>query len=214
MKPEQDVTNKQSVRRYVDMGLGQICPINNMRESAVGDYILYKDYEALQTERDTLVKALQIIRQEEPVGRVVTVGGYPDESEHTVEWLCKYKDLKDGDLLYSKPQPVEQQPEPDTSESKAKTPKESWWAGYRAGKGLPADTPRQDAIATPDVSALVDLLRDIGDVCRQLEMPSERTIAEWADRIDAALAAPLQTGQPAQPCYPGGVCGSNRLDWR
>lgn len=36
-----------------------------------------------------------------PVGRVKTVGGYPDESEHTVEWLCKYKDLKDGDLLYT-----------------------------------------------------------------------------------------------------------------
>src|SRR5690554_4796685 len=46
----------------------------------------------------------------EPVGRVKTVGGYPDESEHTVEWLCKYKDLKDGDLLYTAPQPTEQQP--------------------------------------------------------------------------------------------------------
>ena len=54
MKPEQGITtmttNKQHVRRYVDIGLGQICPINNMRESADGDYILYKDYEALQAE--------------------------------------------------------------------------------------------------------------------------------------------------------------------
>src|SRR5690554_2864017 len=45
--------------------------------------------------------------------------------------------------------------------------------------------------ATPqpaaDVTALVDLLRDIGDACRQLEMPSERAIAEWADAIDAAI---------------------------
>lgn len=47
--------------------------------------------------------------QGEPVGRVKTVGGYPDESEHTIEWLCKYKELKDGDLLYTAPdvaQPV------------------------------------------------------------------------------------------------------------
>jgi hypothetical protein len=27
------------------------------------------------------------------------------------------------------------------------TVKEAWWAGYRAGKGLPPDTPRQDAVA-------------------------------------------------------------------
>lgn len=44
--------------------------------------------------------------QGEPVGRVKTVGGYPDESEHTIEWLCKYKELKDGDLLYAAPQPA------------------------------------------------------------------------------------------------------------
>lgn len=43
---------------------------------------------------------------EEPVGKVRTVGGYPDESEHSVEWLCKYKDLKAGDLLYTTPQPA------------------------------------------------------------------------------------------------------------
>lgn len=49
--------------------------------------------------------------QGEPVGRVKTVGGYPDESEHTVEWLCKYRDLKDGDLLYTAPQPAEKQPD-------------------------------------------------------------------------------------------------------
>lgn len=49
--------------------------------------------------------------EQAPVGRVKTVGGYPDESEHTVEWLCKYRDLKNGDLLYAAPQPTEQQPE-------------------------------------------------------------------------------------------------------
>ena len=38
-----------------------------------------------------------------PVGIVKTIGGYPDESEHIVEWLCKYKDLKQGDFLYILP---------------------------------------------------------------------------------------------------------------
>lgn len=27
------------------------------------------------------------------------------------------------------------------------TVKEAWWAGYRAGKNLPADIPRQEAVA-------------------------------------------------------------------
>ena len=47
--------------------------------------------------------------QGDPVGMVKTVGGYPDESKHTIEWLCKYKELKNGDLLYTTPdvaQPV------------------------------------------------------------------------------------------------------------
>lgn len=42
----------------------------------------------------------------EPVARVKTVGGYPDESEHVVEWLCKHKDMKDGDYLYLVQQPA------------------------------------------------------------------------------------------------------------
>lgn len=31
------------------------------------------------------------------------------------------------------------------------TPKEAWWAGYRAGKGLPSDMPRQEAVEAPPV---------------------------------------------------------------
>lgn len=46
----------------------------------------------------------------------------------------------------------------------------------------------------PDVAGLLDLLRDIGNVCRKPEMPSEQAIAEWADRIDAAL----QEGPPCE----------------
>lgn len=39
----------------------------------------------------------------EPVARVKTVGGYPDASEHTVEWLVKFKDVMSGQLLYAAP---------------------------------------------------------------------------------------------------------------
>ena len=39
----------------------------------------------------------------EPVGYVKTVGGYPDESEHKVEWVVKHKELKDGQPLFTTP---------------------------------------------------------------------------------------------------------------
>ncbi len=38
-----------------------------------------------------------------PVGYIKTVGGYPDESEHKVEWVVKYKELKHGQSLYTTP---------------------------------------------------------------------------------------------------------------
>jgi hypothetical protein len=41
--------------------------------------------------------------EQEPVGIVRTVGGYPDDSTHTVEWLVKHKELRDGDKLYTAP---------------------------------------------------------------------------------------------------------------
>lgn len=68
--------------------------------------------------------------------------------------------------LYAAPPPAEKQPAPDASESKATTPKESWRAGYRAGKGLLANTPRQDAIAAPDVAKLVEALKACRDELR------------------------------------------------
>jgi hypothetical protein len=40
---------------------------------------------------------------QEPVGIVRTIGGYPDTSEHTVELTCRHGDLRDGDLLYKAP---------------------------------------------------------------------------------------------------------------
>jgi hypothetical protein len=58
-------------------------------------------------ERDEMVflkAALAKPAQQEPVGIVETLGGYPDESRHEVKWLVPYRDLKDGDKLYTTPQ--------------------------------------------------------------------------------------------------------------
>ena len=41
--------------------------------------------------------------EQEPVGIVRTIGGYPDESDHIAEWTCSFKYLKDGDKLYLAP---------------------------------------------------------------------------------------------------------------
>jgi len=41
--------------------------------------------------------------EQEPVGIVITIGGYPDDSAHTVKLTCRHRDLKDGDLLYTAP---------------------------------------------------------------------------------------------------------------
>ena len=48
--------------------------------------------------------------QQEPVAVVETLGGYPDESRHEAKWLVPYRALKDGDNLYTTPQPA-QEPE-------------------------------------------------------------------------------------------------------
>ena len=42
--------------------------------------------------------------QQEHVGIVKTIGGYPDQSEHTVELTGRHGDLRGGDLLYKAPQ--------------------------------------------------------------------------------------------------------------
>ena len=41
--------------------------------------------------------------EQEPVGIVKTIGGYPDNSQHTVELTGRHGDLRDGDLLYKAP---------------------------------------------------------------------------------------------------------------
>ena len=42
-----------------------------------------------------------------PVARIVTIGGYPDDSQHTVEWLVKHKNLREGQLLYTHRAPLD-----------------------------------------------------------------------------------------------------------
>lgn len=37
----------------------------------------------------------------QPVARIKTVGGYPDDSCHEVDFLVKYKELSDGQTLYA-----------------------------------------------------------------------------------------------------------------
>ena len=41
--------------------------------------------------------------EQEHVGVVRTIGGYPDDSDHIAEWTCSFKYLKDGDMLYLSP---------------------------------------------------------------------------------------------------------------
>ena len=50
-----------------------------------------------------LYTAPPVKSEQEPVGIVRTIGGYPDNSEHVVDWVRPYKYLKDGDKLYLAP---------------------------------------------------------------------------------------------------------------
>lgn len=76
-------------------------------------FLLCEDDDFLQIAREVLHKygSRSPAVQGEPVARVKTVGGYLEVSEHVVEWLCKHKDLKDGDHLYLVQQPVEKHPD-------------------------------------------------------------------------------------------------------
>src|SRR5690606_37499250 len=63
-------------------------------------------------------------------------------------WTGKPRDYRDVD---SDPEGVlcvdPGAPLKAAAEVEGLTTKQAWWAGYRAGKGLPADTPRQEALA-------------------------------------------------------------------
>ena len=77
--------------------------------------------------------------EQEPVGSVKTIGGYPDQSEHTVELTCRHRDLKDGDLLYKAPPKRELLGDGITADmyraNKKATHPDSYWAGvYDAEK--------------------------------------------------------------------------------
>lgn len=86
---------------------------------AMHDHI-YQSTQPEQTEQD-------------PVGIVRTIGGYPDNSTHTVELTCRHGDLKDGDLLYKAPQKREPLSGREISHGFRINPDathaESYWAG-------------------------------------------------------------------------------------
>ena len=67
-----------------------------LRELKGTHYNLYWDIQSMldQPEQE---------QEQTPVGIVITIGGYPDDSQHTVKLTCRHRDLKDGDLLYTKP---------------------------------------------------------------------------------------------------------------
>ena len=50
-----------------------------------------------------LYTAPPVKSEQEHVGIVRIIGGYPDNSERVVEWVRPYKYLKDGDKLYLAP---------------------------------------------------------------------------------------------------------------
>jgi hypothetical protein len=51
-----------------------------------------------------LYTAPPVKSEQEHVGIVRIIGGYPDNSERVVDWVRPYKYLKDGDRLYTAPQ--------------------------------------------------------------------------------------------------------------
>ena len=63
------------------------------------DWVNYR-----QGVEDGINQAKNAQPKQEPVGIVKTIGGYPDNSAHTVELTCRHGDLRDGDLLYKAPQ--------------------------------------------------------------------------------------------------------------
>lgn len=68
-----------------------------------GKAVLYN----LLEENCVLRAKLAEMESQEPIGLVKTVGGYPDESEHTIKWLVKHRHITDGQHLYAKPIPAD-----------------------------------------------------------------------------------------------------------
>jgi hypothetical protein len=89
-------TTGQPTCKYVNMGKDK---------PNVEANFLARNFIPLYTvpQNQDLREALREALREEPVGIVITIGGYPDDSEHTVKLTCRHRDLKDGDLLYRAP---------------------------------------------------------------------------------------------------------------
>jgi hypothetical protein len=69
-----------------------------------------------------------------------------DEPDCVPDWVCELLitlGYEQGHMEARASQPVV----PAQTQEPGLTPKQEWWAGYRAGKGLPPDTPRREAVA-------------------------------------------------------------------
>jgi len=73
----------------------EIAPLDH---NSVKSGFFEKRHYAIIALREALAES-----EQKPTGIIRTIGGYPDESQHTVEWLVKHKDLHDGDKLYASP---------------------------------------------------------------------------------------------------------------
>jgi hypothetical protein len=75
------------------------------------------------------------------------------------------------------------------------TTKQAWWAGYRAGKGLPPDTPRQAALAAPPAQPAAQSAPqpEIAEIIRKIDK---------ADAVVHALCVGTQRWTMSVPARP------------
>jgi len=104
--------------------------------------LLKKIWEDLDGDRDNYNLLCEEIEEllaqpeqteQEPVGIVTTIGGYPDDSEHTVKLACRHGDIKNGDLLYTSPQKREPLSEDKLDVLAEARITDEGFAGYYAG---------------------------------------------------------------------------------
>ena len=100
-----ECSNMEPLQRQTDLIVGEIKELLAQPEQEPKfNFDLERMKAAIESPiSDVTVDDLAKQVKQEHVGIVRTIGGYPDDSEHVVDWLCKYKDLKEGDRLYLAP---------------------------------------------------------------------------------------------------------------
>ena len=153
------------------------------------------------TDHDLLELAAPAVQGEPVAWYLPGEGGYDSQfRDHATVISCTGNPWEGWLPLYAAPQPAEQQPAPVFSdEDHVSMPRGLIAAACSAidkkrdaenvlselRRYTLGDLSRQ---TEPDVAALVETLEHISGGCQRRDMPSEADIAEWAERIDAALA--------------------------